>query len=83
MAEISVTDEGEPIPWLDRGLLFRTFQQLDSPQSYRAGTGLGLAICKEIIELHGGRVYYTPATPKGNRFAFTLPLAGKATTEAA
>lgn len=77
MAEISVTDEGEPIPWLDRDLLFRTFQQLDSPQSYRAGTGLGLAICKEIIELHGGRVYYAPALPRGNRFAFTLPMAGK------
>ena len=75
MAEISVIDEGEQIKWLDRELLFKTFQQLDSPQSYRAGTGLGLAICKEIVEGHAGRVYYAPALPKGNRFAFTLPLA--------
>lgn len=74
MAEVSVIDEGEPIQWLDRELLFRTFQQLDSPQSYRAGTGLGLAICKEIIERHGGRIYYSPVEPKGNRFSFTLPL---------
>lgn len=75
MAEISVADEGEQIKWLDRELLFKTFQQVDSPQSYRAGTGLGLAICKEIVEWHAGRIYYAPAFPKGNRFAFTLPLA--------
>ncbi|HEY3309550.1 MAG TPA: ATP-binding protein [Desulfuromonadaceae bacterium] len=84
MAEISVTDEGKQIKWLDRDLLFKTFQQLDSPQSYRAGTGLGLAICKEIVEGHAGRIYYSPALPQGNRFAFTLPLAyqGEATKEA-
>lgn len=74
MVEISVIDEGHPIQWLDRERLFHTFQQLDSSQGYVAGTGLGLAICKEIVERHGGRIYYSPATPKGNRFAFTLPL---------
>jgi len=74
MVEISVIDEGQPIQWLDRERLFHTFQQLDSSQGYGAGTGLGLAICKEIVERHGGRIYYSPVTPKGNRFAFTLPL---------
>jgi len=42
-----------------------------------AGTGLGLAICREIINMHHGRIWAEPADKErgiGGCFSFTLPL---------
>jgi C4-dicarboxylate-specific signal transduction histidine kinase len=39
------------------------------------GMGMGLAICRAIIEAHGGRLSYTPNTPRGAVFQFTLQAA--------
>ena len=73
---VSVTDSGEGIPAEMQQLLFGKFQQLPTRGMFRKGTGLGLAICKEIITLHGGRIWVnSPVGPQGGtRFLFTLPL---------
>jgi len=36
------------------------------------GMGMGLCICRAIIEAHDGRLWFTPNTPQGAVFHFTL-----------
>lgn len=43
-----------------------------------SGVGIGLAISRAIVQSHGGRLWYTPNTPRGATFAFSLPLAESA-----
>jgi K+-sensing histidine kinase KdpD len=37
--------------------------------------GMGLSICQEIIEAHGGRLWYEPNPAGGAMFCFTLRVA--------
>ncbi len=41
----------------------------------KSGMGMGLAICQSIIQLHGGRLWFTNNKDKGTIFSFTLPTA--------
>ena len=75
---VSVGDRGKVIEWGDRDKLFKKFQQIESAGRGKvAGTGLGLAICKEIVERHHGRIFYTAAKEWGNTFSFTVPIIGE------
>jgi len=38
------------------------------------GIGLGLALCKQLVELHHGRIWVEAKPEGGNIFAFTLPI---------
>ncbi|ACH37040.1 sensor histidine kinase, HAMP and PAS domain-containing [Citrifermentans bemidjiense Bem] len=75
---VSVADRGRVIQWSDRDKLFKKFQQIESTERNKiGGTGLGLAICKEIVERHHGRIFYTAAKEYGNTFSFTVPIIGE------
>ncbi|MDJ0510617.1 MAG: GAF domain-containing protein [Crocosphaera sp.] len=72
---ISVTDTGIGIAEDDYSKVFEPFQQVgniltDKPQ----GTGLGLSISKQIIEEHGGKIWFTSQLGKGTSFFVSLPL---------
>jgi signal transduction histidine kinase/CheY-like chemotaxis protein len=72
---ISVTDTGIGIAPEDLPKLFREFRQLDgSFYRWQRGSGLGLAISKQLVELHGGRIWAESTPGKGSTFSFTLPL---------
>jgi two-component system, OmpR family, sensor histidine kinase VicK len=76
---VSVADRGTTIKQSDRDKLFKKFQQIEGLERGRAdGTGLGLAICKEIVERHHGRIFYTAPKEQGNTFSFTVPIIGEA-----
>lgn len=78
MVRISVSDNGIGISENDMGKLFKKFQQIDSGISRRyGGTGLGLAISKQIVELHGGKIWAESKYGEGSTFTFLLPLAAK------
>ena len=50
---VSVEDNGEGIAYGQQGRIFEPFVQVGRK---KGGAGLGLALCKEIVQLHGGRM---------------------------
>jgi PAS domain S-box-containing protein len=78
MAEFSVSDTGIGIKPENLGKLFQKFEQLEPGISAKyGGTGLGLAICKQLVELHGGRMWAESKYGEGSTFTFILPLKAK------
>ncbi|MBC7235622.1 MAG: hybrid sensor histidine kinase/response regulator [Chloroflexi bacterium] len=76
---ISVQDTGPGIAAADIPNLFREFSQVRATQKdtmQGKGSGLGLSITKQLVELHGGRVWVESAPGQGTTFYLTLPLPG-------
>lgn len=72
---ISVADTGRGIGPEAKALIFeRLYQDPNSIDNSRAGLGLGLFIAKELVELHGGRIWVASEIGNGSTFSFTLPL---------
>jgi signal transduction histidine kinase len=68
---IAVRDAGPGVPEADRVMVFeKAFRGVASGQ----GTGMGLAIAKEIVALHGGRIWIEGVEPHGSRVIMQLPL---------
>jgi signal transduction histidine kinase len=55
---VSVKDYGQGLSEEDKEKLFGKFQRLSAkPTGGESSTGLGLSIVKQLVELHGGRVW--------------------------
>lgn len=76
--ECGVEDTGPGIAPKDLPLMFSKFHQIGRWEGkVDKGTGLGLVISKNIIELHGGRIYVESTLGQGSRFIFSLPKAAE------
>lgn len=72
LVRVTVTDEGVTIPPHKLEAIFDKFFRLDEARaSSTGGAGLGLAIAREIVELHGGRIFAESAS---GRTTFTVEL---------
>jgi hypothetical protein len=72
---VSVSDTGRGISADAKNLIFdRLYQDPDSVDNNRSGLGLGLFICREIVRLHGGRIWVSSEQGQGSTFTFTLPI---------
>lgn len=72
---IAVLDRGMGVPDEYRDRIFeRFFQVEDASHHSTPGMGMGLFIAKEIVEAHGGHIWYEARQGGGSAFLFTLPL---------
>jgi len=69
----SVSDTGIGIPDTAIDKIFDRFYKVDTASR---GTGLGLPMAKEIIEMHGGRIWAESKEGRGSTFSFTIPVNG-------
>lgn len=62
------------IPRKDLQHIFKRFYRVDKARARSmGGTGLGLAISREVLMLHGGRIWATSVENKGSTFFISLP----------
>ncbi len=77
LVEITVKDTGMGIKLKDQNKLFKPFSQIDYFSSKKfQGTGLGLSLVKQIVQLHGGYVWFKSNLEEVSTFAFTIPING-------
>jgi signal transduction histidine kinase len=72
--EVSVRDHGVGIAPEFADQLFSRYERYEKNSNKIVGTGLGLAIARQIVQLHGGRIWVDSTLGEGSDFHFTLPL---------
>jgi len=79
---VSVSDTGLSVPVAEQETIFDEFHQSERTiaRGY-GGLGIGLAICRQIVELHNGKigVHSTGEENSGSTFYFTLPTLSDST----
>jgi signal transduction histidine kinase len=73
--QLSVEDTGVGISKSHLPHIFERFSQADSSASRKhEGTGLGLALARELVELHGGRMWAESDEGQGTIMTLLLPI---------
>lgn len=71
----TVADDGIGIPEDQIEAIFESFHQVDGSHTRAfGGAGLGLAICRQLTEMHGGRITVASRLHEGSRFHVELPV---------
>ena len=72
---VTVTDTGRGISPEALPLIFeRLYQDPDAVDGNRSGLGLGLYIARELVNLHGGRIWVASQPGESTTFTFNLPI---------
>lgn len=70
---LSVQDHGIGIATRQQGQIFGRFMRADNAVAWGiSGTGLGLYICRELVERHGGQLWFESQEGKGSTFFLAL-----------
>ncbi len=70
----SVSDSGIGMTPDQVDKVFDKFYRADTSNTAVAGLGLGMSIVKQIVEIHGGRIWVQSERGQGTTIFFTLPL---------
>ncbi len=71
---VGIRDQGIGIAPDALEKIFEPYFRASGPEARSIeGAGLGLAIARQIIQMHGGRIWAESAPGKGSTFWFTLP----------
>lgn len=72
---VCVSDHGMGMPADFDDRLFGRYQwSASNPTARVVGSGLGLPMARQIVEIHGGRIWFETAMGVGSKFLFTVPL---------
>ncbi len=72
---ISVKDHGVGMPPDFNERVFAQYQwSANNPTTKVIGTGLGLPMARQIVDMHGGRIWFESKLGAGSEFHFSLPL---------
>lgn len=72
---ISIGDQGIGMTPEQQSRVFDKFYRADSSNTAIGGLGLGMSIARQIIEVHGGRIWLESEPGVGTTARFTLPQA--------
>lgn len=76
--KVSVTDNGIGMTQEALEKIFRIDTKFTTPgTNNETGTGLGLVLCKELVDMHGGKIEVFSEKKVGTKFVFTIPNARK------
>ena len=75
LVEVRIQDSGIGIPAEQHAQMFQRFARASNVHEHQiAGTGLGLFVCRELVERHGGHIWFESDEGVGTTFFLTLPL---------
>ncbi len=72
---VEVKDNGPGITKEEQTRIFKPYYRIEADRQRFSGLGLGLALSKQLMELHGGKIWVQSGLGKGSTFAFSLPIA--------
>ncbi len=76
VVHVAVRDNGLGMSEEDQQKVFQKFFRSENRAAREApGTGLGLHITKNLVEMHGGTIWFESQLGKGTTFHFTVPIA--------
>ena len=78
---VEVQDTGYGISEEEQRRLFRPYHRQVGEREHLSGLGLGLALCKNLVQLHGGRIWVKSEEGKGATFSFSIPINSRAYQE--
>ena len=70
---VAVKDNGIGIAKEEQPRLFKPYSRIAADRQRQPGLGLGLALSKQVVELHGGRIWVESDSGSGSTFSFFLP----------
>ncbi len=80
--EVAVTDSGIGMGPEHLATVFERYARVETRGTrHIRGTGLGLFLSKQLVELHGGRIWVDSELGKGSTFTFRLPKRHETTAE--
>jgi len=71
---VEVKDNGPGISKDEQRKLFVPYYRIPADRRRYNGLGLGLSITKQLVELHGGKLWVESESGKGSTFIFSIPL---------
>lgn len=70
---VTVADKGIGIPLAEQKRIFATYYRASNAQKHDTrGTGMGLHFVKQLLELHGGRIWFESKEGEGTTFRVAL-----------
>jgi signal transduction histidine kinase len=73
LLEISISNDGPPVPPEDRERIFEKFARGSSEPPAVGSAGLGLYFCKRAVEAHGGQIKVLETSEWPTSFVIELP----------